>query len=204
VGWRIAHGLALAAAIAAAGVVAAGTDGPAEPGAMAAAILSATFGAAAAAKLLRPGRWRRSLHSYRLPPAVEGVAVVVVPASELAVAALPFVGLSSTAGGLAIVLLTVFSGAIVAGRIRVGARLDCGCYGGTRARDYRVLLGRNALLAVAAAVAWRSAPDAPFGDSLGMPAGSQLLPAALVAGGLCLAAWLTVEAVAAVRRGSAR
>ena len=47
--------------------------------------------------------------------------------------------------------------AIVVGRVRAGRRLECGCFGGSTTRDYRVLLARNLALAGVAFVAWTGA-----------------------------------------------
>jgi hypothetical protein len=201
-GWRVAHATALVLVIAAAW---AATPGVASaPGEVAAAILAVAFGAAAAAKVAGARSWRRSLASYRLPAAVERIAGPSVPAVEIVLAAMPFVGLVSSAGLASLVVLGLFSAAIVAGRIRVGRRLDCGCFGASSARDYRVLLVRNGALAVAAVVAWQKGVDDSLGGALGMPSGPDLLPAALVLLGLGLAAWVAVQTLVVVRRGAGR
>ena len=179
----------------------AGSVGDAGP--VAAAVLSIAFGSAAVAKIAGRRRWARALASYRLGP-LEGAALVGVPVVELALVALPFLGLVSTAGLASFVVLWVFSAAIVVGRVRIGRRLDCGCFGAARSRDYRLLLARNGVLAVIAVVAWREAQDAWIGGSLDAPSGSDLLPATLVAVGLSLAVWVSVRAVITVRRGASR
>jgi hypothetical protein len=199
-GWRVAHGVVLVAVVVTAWV--ATPLGPSEPGAVAAAVLAIAFGAAAAVKVVRPGPWRRSLRALRLPSAVERVAGPAVPAVEVVLAALPFLGLASTAGFASLVVLGLFSAAIVVGRLRVGRRLDCGCFGATSARDSRLLLARNGALAVAAALAWQGGVDDPVGGPLGTPTGAEVLPAALVALGLALAVWVAAVAVVTVRRGS--
>jgi methylamine utilization protein MauE len=201
--WRVAHVTALAAIVgmAAAGAVAAGSSG--QIGNVAAAALALAFGSGAVAKIAGRRRWARALASYRLGP-LEGAALVGVPVVELALAALPFLGLVSTAGGASLAVLSVFSAAIVVGRVRIGRRMDCGCFGSTRTRDYRVLLARNAALAVPAVVAWRQGGDAWIGGALAAPSGSDLLPAALVAIGVALAMWVSIRAVVSVRRGAGR
>jgi hypothetical protein len=136
--------------------------------------------------------------------AVERIAGPGVPAVEIVLAAMPFVGLVSSAGLASLVVLGLFSAAIVAGRIRVGRRLDCGCFGASSARDYRALLARNGALAIAAVVAWQEGIDAPVGGSPGVPSGSEFLPAALVLLGLGLAAWIAVQTLVVVRRGTGR
>jgi hypothetical protein len=201
-GWRVAHATTLALVIAAAW--AATPVVASEPGEVAAAILAVAFGAAAVAKIANASSWRRSLRAYRLPAAIERVAGPGVPAVEIVLAAMPFLGLASSAGLVSLVVLGLFSGAIVAGRIRVGRRLDCGCFGASSARDYRVLLVRNGALAVAAVVAWRDGVDDSLGGSLEVPSGPDLLPAALVLLGLGLAAWVAVQTLVVVRRGAGR
>jgi hypothetical protein len=201
--WRVAHVIALAAIVGIATWTAVSAESVGRAGRVAAAVLSIAFGSAAVVKIAGRRRWARALASYRLGP-LEGPALVGVPVVELALAALPFLGLASTAGVAALVAVSVFSAAIVVGRIRVGRRLDCGCFGASRARDYRLLLARNAALAVVAVVAWREGRDAWIGGSLAAPSGSDLLPAALVAFGVALAMWVSVRAVVTVRRGANR
>jgi hypothetical protein len=202
-GWRLAHGLALGAVLVAA-TATAGNAGPAEAGTLAAATLSIAFGAAGIAKVARPGAWRRALGSYGLPAPLERAALVAVPAAELALSSLPFLGLASTAGLAALVLLAAFSVAIVLARIRRGPRLACGCFGAATTRDYRHLLARNAALALAAVAAWRQGVDASILRSPGAPSGTDLLPAVLVMVGLGLAIWVGAQAVPLMRRGSRR
>src|SRR4051812_8041832 len=177
-GWRLAHVLATGAVLLAAfGAMRSLTWGISDVGALAAAVLAVTFGAAAIAKVTTWRRWRRSLAAYDVPAG--GVVAPAVPALESVVAILPFLGFPRTAGAVAFVLLGAFSVAIVVARIRRGPRLECGCFGGVRSRDYRVLLLRNAVLAVVALSAWRWGPPAatlPFRA----PTGSELVPALLV------------------------
>jgi hypothetical protein len=166
--------------------------------------VSVAFGAAAVWKLARFRTWRRALRRYGLPAALEGPALVGVPVAEAATAALPFLGLRSTAGMVALASLSAFSVAIVAARVRTGRRLSCGCFGAAVERDYRALLARNAVLATVAAVAWRSGTDAPVLGWPGVPSGLEILPAAFVAAAGVLAVWAIAQAVVAVRRGSTR
>src|SRR5262245_61361141 len=197
-GWRVANAVALGAGFVLALTWAASFGSPGEIGAFAAAVLTVTFGVSAVAKFAGWRAWRRALASYGLPERLERVSVVGVPSAELLIASMPLLGLGSTAGLLALVLLGAFSVAIVAARARGDRRIDCGCFGGSRPRDYRVLLLRNGVVAIVAAVAWRAGPDAsPFGG-LGVPRGSELLPAAIAIGGLSLAAWVGAQAVRAV------
>ena len=199
---RVANALTLSVVLVATILEVRTIDGPSEVGALAAAALALTFGAAAVAKLARRAAWRRTLGSYGLPPGASRLVGFAVPAVELGVAALALVGLGSSAGVLSIVALVAFSGAILLGRVRTGRRLECGCFGGSSSRDYRLLLARNLTLAGVAFVAWRAGEDAPLVRSLGEPAGADLLPVALVVLGLALAAWVGAVAFAGVGRRS--
>jgi hypothetical protein len=201
--WRVAHVVALAVIVGIAASTAVSAEATGSAGRVAAAALALAFGSAAAAKIAGRRRWSRALASYRLGP-LEGAALVGIPVVELALAALPFAGLVSTAGLASLIALSVFSAAIVIGRVRIGRRLDCGCFGGSRPRDYRLLLARNGALAVVALVAWREGRDAWIGGTLAAPSGSDLLPASIVAIGVALAMWVSVRTVVTVRRGASR
>jgi methylamine utilization protein MauE len=202
--WRVAHAVALSAVMAASLAALRETHEPADLGSLAAAVVALAFASAAIAKLARPGLWRRTLGSYGLPAWVERPARVGVPAVELGLAVLPLLGLGSSAGLGAVVVLAVFSGAVVLARIRTGPRLGCGCFGGAKARDWRWLLARNAAFAAAGAVAWRSGVDAPVAFEIGIPRGAELLPAALVVLGFSFAIWVGVRTLVAVRRAAGR
>ena len=154
-------------------------EGPSGFGGLAAAVLALTFTAAAVTKLARGAAWRRTLAAYRLPAGASRLVAFGVPIVELVIVGLVVVGLGSTAGIVSLVALVLFSAAIVVGRVRSGRRLECGCFGGSTTRDYRVLLARNLALAGIALVAWRTGQDAPLVRSLREPGGADLLPAAL-------------------------
>jgi len=201
-GWRVAHILALAVVLVTSMAALADGDAEMELGALAAAVLAVAFGMAGLSKVARRLTWRRALTSYALPASVERAAVVGVPVIELGVTTLVLLGFASTAGLASLLLLVAFSIVIVLGRLRLGTRLDCGCFGSEAARDYRALLGRNVALAVAAAVAWRLAVDEPVAGRPAAPRGADLIPAVLVLAGLGLAIWVGVQAMALVRRGS--
>ena len=187
---RVANALALSMVLVATLLEVRTIDAPSGVGALAAAVLALTFGAAAVAKLARGAKWRRMLGSYGLRPGATRLAGFGVPAVELGIAAAVLVGLASSAGLLSIVALVAFSGGIVLGRVRAGRRLECGCFGGSGTRDYRLLLARNLALAGVAFVAWRAGEDAPLVRALGETAGADLLPVALVVLGLALAVWV--------------
>jgi hypothetical protein len=201
-GWRLAHGAVLAGMLGAALAATPAADGAGDRAGVGAAVLVVAFGAAAIAKVARGRAWRRALASYGLPQPLGRAVAVGVPLLELGIATLPFVGITRAAGVAALAALGGFSAAILAGRIRVGARIACGCYGSATVRDYRLLLARNAALAAAALVAWRDGANAP--PDLGVPSGAELVPAALVILGLGLATWIGGAAVGAVRRGAGR
>jgi hypothetical protein len=202
-GWRIAHALALGAVLTAALLAAARASGSGDAGAAAAAVLAVAFGAAAIAKLVRPPTWRRALASYRLPAFVERVARPAVPTLEAGIAILPLLGLASTAGMVGAIALAAFSAAVVAGRVRVGRRLECGCFGTGATRDYRLLLARNAALLAVAIVAWAEGVDGLV-VSLRPPSGGEWVPAGLVVVGIGATLWVASRAVGASRRGVAR
>jgi hypothetical protein len=194
--WRVANALALSMVLVVTVLEVRTIDAPSEAGALAAAVLALTFGAAAVAKLARRAAWRRTLGSYGLRSGASRLVGFGVPAVELGIAATVLVGLASSAGLLSIAALVAFSGAIVVGRVRAGGRLECGCFGGSGVRDYRLLLARNLALAGVAFVAWRAGEDAPLARALGEPAGADLLPVALVVLGLALAVWVGAVAFA--------
>jgi hypothetical protein len=194
--WRVANALALSMVLVVTVLEVRTIDAPSEAGALAAAVLALTFGAAAVAKLARRAAWRRTLGSYGLRSGASRLVGFGVPAVELGIAATVLVGLASSAGLLSIVALVAFSGAIVVGRVRAGRRLECGCFGGSGVRDHRLLLARNLALAGVAFVAWRAGQDAPLARALGEPAGADLLPVGLVVLGLALAVWVGAVAFA--------
>jgi hypothetical protein len=194
--WRVANALALSMVLLATVLGVRTIDAPSDVGALAAAGLALTFAVAAVAKLARRAAWRRTLGSYGLRSGASRLVGFGVPAVELGIAATVLVGLASSAGLLSIVALVAFSGAIVVGRVRAGRRLECGCFGGSGVRDYRLLLARNLALAGVAFVAWRAGEDAPLVRALGETAGADLIPVALVVLGLALAVWLGAVAFA--------
>ena len=202
--WRVANAVALAAVSAAMVAEIRTIEGPSGFGALAAAVLALTFAAAAVTKVARGAVWRRTLATYRLSPDASRVVAFGVPIVELVIVGLVLVGLGATAGIVSLVALALFSAAIVAGRVRAGRRLDCGCFGGSATRDYRVLLARNLALAGVAFVAWTAGQDAPLMGSLAEPGGADLLPAALVVVGLAMAIWVGAAVLVGAGRRSAR
>ena len=203
VGWRVAHAGALLAVIGTAAFAIRRGGWPGDLGGLAATTLAIAFGWAAVSKVVRSRRWRRSLQSYGLGGRFERTVAVGVPLVELGIGGLLFLGLPSTAGVLSLGVLAAFSVGIVTARIRNGPRLDCGCFGSARVRDYRLLLARNGVLATVALVAWRRGTDTWIGADVVAPSGGELVPAALVALGLVLATLVVAATVRTVRRGVA-
>ena len=200
VGWRVAHAGALLAVIGTAAFAIRRGGRPGDLGGLAATTLALAFGWAAVSTVVHSRRWRRSLQSYGLGGRFERTVAVGVPLVELGIGVLPFLGLPSTAGVLSLVVLAAFSVGIVTARIRNGPRLDCGCFGSARVRDYRLLLARNGVLATVALVAWRRGTDTWIGADVVAPSGGELVPAALVALGLVLATLVVAATVRTVRR----
>jgi hypothetical protein len=194
----LANGAALLAVTALAGLAAARTAGlDAQP--LLAASLGGVFAWAAAAKVVAPGRWREALVAYRLG-VVERPALVGAPLAEAAVVILVLMGVPAHASALALALLGAFSGAILRARGVHGRRLPCGCFGGSKARDVRVLLARNLLLGLLATAVLVTGASLPLVHWARTPAAGELLPASLAVAGLSLALWLTRRAAATLRR----
>ena len=154
-----------------------------------AALLAATFAWAALAKVVRWSRWRAALEGYELPPLLRVGALGGVPVVEAGAAALLLAGLTRVGAALTIALLACFSAALFYARERRGGRVPCGCFGRATDRDYRVLLLRNGALGVLAASLLASRRDLSPARGWAAPSGGDLLPAALVAGGVALVAW---------------
>ncbi len=202
--WRRlnAAALVLAAASALAGAVAAGPV-RSEPAAAAAALVALAFGWSASSKLLAPAVWRGTLEGHAMPPGVNRIAAVAVPVVEAAVPLAVIVGSPSTASAAAIACLTLFSAAIVRTRLRGGApAIACGCFGGSRTRDYRLLLVRNAALAAVATAGLGAAPR-HVAWWPGVPASAELLPFALATTAVAVAvltAWRSASWLGRGRR----
>lgn len=111
-------------------------------------------GAGALAKLGRPGRFRRTLHDYRLlPEAAVAPAGRAVPVVEIALAGmlllLPFAAMPRL--GAAAMLLS-FAMAMAVNLLRGRAHIDCGC--GSREQPIGwLLVARNVALAAGVAAA---------------------------------------------------
>jgi hypothetical protein len=195
---RVVNGAALVAlATAGAASVAARAEVDLRP--VLAAGLAAVFAWAAASKLLAPRRWRGSLGAYRLG-ALERPVLVGVPLAEAMVGLLILGGDPDRGAILALVLLGGFSAAIVRARALHGSLVPCGCFGRTKARDYRLLLARNLGLVALATVVLATGSSFPLLRWARLPIGGEMVAAVLAAAGLALAAWLGHTAAAALRR----
>jgi hypothetical protein len=116
-------------------------------------VLAATFAWAGVAKTLHAERWRQDIRAYRLARPVRAFAFLVLPWIEIGVALVAVGGRADIAAWVALVLVVSFSVAIARARLLQGTnKLSCGCFGGTAARDYRLLLLRN--LALGSVAAW--------------------------------------------------
>ena len=166
-----------------------------------AALLGAVFAWSAVAKLLHMEAWKSALARYRLPAPVERAARGLVPAVELVVPVLILVGSMRAAAALVLVLVGVFSLAVLRARSLEGDRLPCGCFGKTKARDYRLMLVRNSVLAVMASALLLGADDVPLFEGIGAPDGSEILPVVLVLVGLVAVAWIAWSAGSSFRKG---
>lgn len=126
--------------------------------------LACVLGSAAAHKLSDRASFRAAVGSYAiLPERLVAPAAAMLPAVELAAAALLIGGLPSGAIA-ALGLLLLYSGAIAANLVRGRREIDCGCFGpGRSGRLSGWLVVRNAALAAASLVA--AAP--PGSRSLG-------------------------------------
>jgi hypothetical protein len=179
--WRRANAAALSLVGAGSLVALAQAAGPMGAGAASAAagIVTLAFAWSASAKLVAPVRWRRTLAGYSLPQPVSRFAAVAVPLTEAAVPLVAILGAPDVASAVALACVCVFSAAILRARVRGGDRaVSCGCFGGSRVHDYRLLLARNAVLAAAAAIGLR-APTPEVTWWPGIPSSAELLPFAL-------------------------
>jgi hypothetical protein len=196
-GWRAAHVAVLLAVGVAAAAVLPTSDVPIAP--LAAAVLGVAFGWSAGAKIARPVSWRGVLGAYGLPRWVQRTSVIGVPVAEVAIVGLVVMGMHRTAGIAALVILATFSAAILQARRRFGDVVACGCFGTSVARDYRILLLRNALLAGAASIAALGGVDVSRISVPGLPTADDALPAALAVIGIAVAAWMLASSLRSVR-----
>jgi hypothetical protein len=199
-GWLAANVIATAAIAAVVAREALRAWGEGAPGLPLAALVAA-FAWSAIAKAVRPSAWRRALVGFELPRPLAAPALVAVPLAEAVVVGLGLLGFASAAAWLALTLLVAFSLAVVRTRLRTGESVPCGCFGARTVRDWRLVLGRNALLAAVGVwvLAQGSGATARWQDVV--PRGGQVIPAALAIGGVVVAAWVLMQVGAATRVG---
>jgi methylamine utilization protein MauE len=194
----LTNGIALAA-ITIAAVAAAITAGGASGSGLASIAIAVVFAWAALTKVLKPATWWASLEQYGLGR-TRRPAAIAVPAAELTVPVLVTLGQPVAASIVALVLLAAFSLALLRARRLHGNRVACGCFGKTRARDYRVLLARNAAVGALAAASLVG-PETSWRAGLHAPHGIELLPVILTLAGAFLVAGLAWEAFQMIRAG---
>lgn len=163
-------------------------------------VLVLTFAWAVVAKIVHWGSWTQSLEAYGFPEGTRPVVALAVPVAELTVAALVLVGPVRVGLAATLLLVSAFSLGILRARSLQGDRLPCGCFGRTEARDYRLLLIRNALLGALAGIALVAGASESVISLADVPSSSEIFPALLVAGGVVLVSWLAWQAFSMKRR----
>lgn len=124
---------------------------------------AAVFAYAGAAKIGDPAGGMRAVRAYRiLPESLVHPVAYGLPAFEIVLAVLLFLGVATRfVGAIAAALLAVFIGGVASAGLR-GLRIDCGCFGGggdVTQTHYLLEIGRDSLLLLAmlvVAVAKRS------------------------------------------------
>ena len=159
-------------------------------------VLVCVFAWAAVAKIARPGRWRSALARYRLGPSLERIAAYGVPAAEGGVVALLLWGDPRAGAAFALALVSAFSLVVLRARALSGDRVPCGCFGAASTRDYREMLGRNALLAAGAGTLLFAEGRA----SWVAPDGNEVVAVTLTAVGALLVTWLVRQATLSLKR----
>jgi putative oxidoreductase len=121
-------------------------------------LIAALFVFAAATKLLDPGSFAQQIANYQLTPwPVTAGLAVLLPALELCVGLCLLLGRwESGALVWTAILLTIFSGALVAAIAR-GLSIDCGCFGRSVENTGTIWpLIRNLMLLVVTGFLWFS------------------------------------------------
>src|SRR5438093_778379 len=131
-------------------------------------LLGGTFAWSGISKATRPGRWRLDLQTYKLPRLIKALAFLGLPWAELAVAAVLVLG-ERWGAEVALGLTCLFCVAIIRARLmQKSNKLNCGCFGGRRFQDYRLLLLRNVLIVgFAGFIIWGAGSGSNLGESLG-------------------------------------
>lgn len=161
--------------------------------------LAAVFLAAGLSKLVTLRRTAARVRLFGVPEALARPVAIVLPVSELVIAALLVPDATARVGGLlAAVALVAFAGAIVR-LIARGEAPECNCFG--LLHSSRVgpgMLARNLVLAALGAVVAIAGP----GTQVGIAAGLWAALVALAAGGATLAAARRERAYARRRVGA--
>jgi hypothetical protein len=160
-------------------------------------LLTVTFAWAGAGKVVRARRWLEALSVYRIPKPLEPLVFVAVPVAEIASAGLILIGATKPAGALSAALLCAFCAALLRARREEGDRLPCGCFGGEKLRDYRLLLARNVALLLPATLLMVTGNT----SIRTVPGSIEPLPALLIVVGLMVIGWTGFEVSKALRRG---
>jgi uncharacterized membrane protein YphA (DoxX/SURF4 family) len=197
---RIANGAVLvliaAVAVAASVRVAAGSWWT-----IAAAALASLFAWAAVSKVAGWRRWMRALTAFGLSSPLERTAAWAAPVGEAFVPALVVLGLPRMAALWSVVLLTVFSLALVRAKRHVGGRVPCGCFGARDTVDVNAALARNVALIVTAVFVFVRASDTPVISWPGITIAGDLLPLTLTMGALAASVFVAWRASAWLAQG---
>lgn len=154
--------------------------------------LAVLFAAAAVGKLTAMEEFYGVVRNFRLlPDGPSRIAAMVLPVTELAVAAgLLITPLAVPAALTAAVLLAVFGLAIAINVLRGRTQIDCGCFrNGMKQRISWAMVGRNAVLAVAALGAAALLP-------LARPAAAPDLAAGMTAGAVLFLLYFSASMLA--------
>jgi hypothetical protein len=155
----------------------------------AAFVLAAVFAWAGVAKVLRWKTWRSGLHRYHVGRG-EFAAAIAVPCLELVVVSGLIAGRSLVAAALTLALLAGFCLALLRARSAEGDRLPCNCFGGNNALDYRMMLLRNGIVGIPAALILIAGKDFLLFDGIRAPTTEEAIPIALVALGVVFVVWM--------------
>jgi hypothetical protein len=164
------------------------------------ALIAIVFAWSAVSKMIRPQSWRTVLQRYRLG-AISTATLLLVPVAEALVVALVLMGETRAAGAMSVGMLSAFTLAVVRLRDLEGDRLPCGCFGSNKVRDYRVVLLRNTILGIAAAVMLAGSRDVDLLEGVGVPGGGQIVPALLMVSAVAVAVWLLYSVTRSFKRG---
>jgi hypothetical protein len=170
---------------------------------LALALIAGLFGWAAISKIAAGRRWWLTVAAHRLPAPAERIAAWAVPAAEAIVPVMAMLGYRAAAAGWALILLVGFSAEVIRIRMRRGATVPCGCFGGRGEVKASWLLARNAALAGACLVSISGVGNMPLVRWPGVPSATEILPAALAITGLLVAMIALWQAHRSVARGRA-